>query len=78
MFKNIAEEDKRILASFSTNYYLTKAAQDLNKSVSIVNVLSSKSLLDETYNKYSCLAYNENLYNIFDVFSKLNKKIVVF
>ena len=75
VFKNINEEDKRILSSFSTNYYLTEASEILNIPISIVNASSSNNLLDEMYNKYSCLAYNENLYDIFDISSKLNKKI---
>ena len=74
VFKNIDEEDKRILSSFSTNYYLTEASEILNIPISIVNV-SSSILLDEMYNRYSCLAYNENLYDIFDISSRLNKKI---
>ena len=74
VFKNIDEEDKRILSSFSINYYLTEASESLNKPISIVNV-SSSILLDEMYNRYSCLAYNENLYDIFDISSRLNKKI---
>lgn len=75
VFKNIDEEDKRILSSFSINYYLTEASEILNIPISIVNVSSSTNLLDEMYNNYSCLAYNENLYDIFDICSKLNKKI---
>lgn len=75
VFKNVNNEDKRILSSFSINYYLTEASESLNKPISIVNVSSSTNLLDEMYNNYSCLAYNENLYDIFDICSKLNKKI---
>ena len=75
VFKNIDEEDKRILSSFSTNYYLTEASEILNIPISIVNVSSSINLLDEMYNRYSCLACNENLYDIFDISSRLNKKI---
>lgn len=75
VFKSINREDKRILSSFSINYYLTEASESLNKPISIVNVSSSTNLLDEMYNNYSCLAYNENLYDIFDICSKLNKKV---
>lgn len=75
IFKHINNEDKRILSSFSTNYYLTEASESLNKPISIVNASSSTNLLDEMYNKYSCLAYNENLYDIFDICLKLNKKV---
>lgn len=75
VFKNMNDKDKRILSSFSTNYYLTEASEILNIPISIVNVSSSTNLLDEMYNKYSCLAYNENLYDIFDMCSKLNKKV---
>lgn len=75
VFKKVNDEDKRILSSFSINYYLTEASESLNKSISIVNVSSSTNLLDEMYNNYSCLAYNENLYDIFDICSKLNKKV---
>lgn len=75
VFKNVNDEDKRILSSFSINYYLTEASESLNKPISIVNVSSSTNLLDEMYNNYSCLAYNENLYDIFDICSKLNKKV---
>ncbi len=75
VFKNINDKDKRILSSFSTNYYLTEASESLNKPISIVNASSSANLLDEMYTKYSCLVYNENLYDIFNICSKLNKKI---
>lgn len=75
IFKNINEEDKRILSSFSLNYYLTEASQHLNKPISIINASSSLNLLNEMYSKYSCLVYNEDLYDIFDISSKLNKKI---
>ena len=75
VFKSINREDKRILSSFSTNYYLTETSENLNIPISIVNVSSSTNLLDEMYNRYSCLACNENLYDIFDISSRLNKKI---
>ena len=75
VFKSINREDKRILSSFSTNYYLTETSENLNIPISIVNISSSTNLLDEMYNRYSCLACNENLYDIFDISSRLNKKI---
>ncbi len=75
VFKNINDEDKRILSSFSTNYYLMEASEKLNIPISIVNLSSNNNLLDEMYNKYSCLVFNNEAYDIFDICSKLKKKI---
>ena len=75
VFTNTNGEDNRILSSFSLNYYLTEASQYLKKPVSIINVSSNGDLLDEMYNKYSCLAYNKDVYDVFAISLKLNKKV---
>lgn len=74
-FTNINGEDKRLLSSFSLNYYLTEASEKLNKAISIVNVSSDDSFKDQLYNKYTCLAINKNVYNIFNEALLLNKKV---
>ena len=74
VFTNINGEDKRILSSFGLNYYLTEASEKLNKAISIVNISSNDDLKDQMYNKYTCLAVNKNVYNIFNEALLLNKK----
>ncbi len=68
----------RVLSSFSLNFYLSDSAEILNKGISIVNILSNntkdKTLQDEMYNKYSCLALDKNSYNILSRAVVLNKK----
>lgn len=71
-------KDSRVLSSFSLNYYLSETAQNLNKGISIVNVLSDakkdKTLQDEMYNKYSCLALDNYSYDVLSKALSLHKK----
>lgn len=77
-FVKECNEDKRVLSSFSLNYYLNEASNELNKGISIVNILSSnsidESLQDEMYNKYSCLVLDKNSYRVLSFSASLKKK----
>lgn len=76
-FTKINNEDKRLLSSFSLNYYIGDTSDRLNRSISIVNILSNnkdKNIEDYMYNKYSCLASDNNSYKILNKAFSLNKK----
>lgn len=77
-FTRIENKDERVLSSFSINYYLNEAAQQLNKGISIINVLSSntkdKTLASEMYDKYVTLGLDKNSYNILNKANIIKKK----
>lgn len=77
-FTKVNDEDKRVLSSFSLNFYVSEASNKLNKGISIVNVFSSDvtddKIQDEMYNNYSCLALDKNSYNVLIKALALKKK----
>lgn len=71
-------KNERVFSSFSLNYYLQSSAQELNKSISIINVLSDKNddkiLQNEMYDKFITLGIDENSYEVLSITTKYNKK----